>query len=401
MTDVEQQWPTHAEQLADMVALPDSRWHRPIATTPRHVFIPRWFEREPETRRWQVCDGAEDPNRWMRTAYGNTASVVTKVEDRHADHVDGGYFDLVAGRPTSSATNPWRVVEMYRAARIHATCGDVLDVGTGSGYGCAVLGAMVGTENVTTIDVDPYLTRIAGQRLDAIGLKPSIVTADATGPLDWEGERIAAMVAVPAIPASWLTALRTGGRLAVNLAGTMATVTARKLEDGSGWGRVELDYRGGFMYTRGPSTYTQSYNGEQMDQLAAALAEDGTTTTSVFPVIDLDRADELASVLSLAVPGVVWSYSRTEEGWCVAALTHPDGSWARAEGQQGTPATVHEDGPRQLWHELDRIRYLWLAHGSLGLWGADVRIEPDGTTHITSKALSITVPATGQHQPTG
>lgn len=385
MIDIDREWREHAKQLADMLALPDSRWHDPIASTPRHVFVPRWFERHPDGG-WSVHVGASDPDRWVKTAYFQTSSVITKVGPHHADHTEVG--QIVEGRQTSSATNPWLALQMYRAARIHPGCGDVLDVGTGSGYGTATLSALMGAEHVTSIDVDPYLTKIAGERLAAIERAPRIITGDATGPLDWEGERIVAMVAVPAIPASWLTALKPGGRLAVNIAGTMITVTARKMPDGTGWGRVEFD-RGGFMRTRGPDDFPPSHVADVFDM---ATRFHGETRMSVFPVIDVGNAPELSSVLTLTRPGIAWQYEITAQGWAVAILAHPDGSWARAEGHLGAPATIRQGGPHRLWDTLDRIRSEWLTNGYLRLHGAEVRIQPDGETRFTSGPWSLTLP---------
>jgi protein-L-isoaspartate O-methyltransferase len=60
---------------------------------------------------------------------------------------------------------------------------DVLDVGTGSGYGCAVVATRLGDQHVTSVDVDKYLATAAADRLASIGLHPAVVAADATGPL--------------------------------------------------------------------------------------------------------------------------------------------------------------------------------------------------------------------------
>lgn len=389
MIDIDREWREHATQLANMLALPDSRWHTPVASTARHVFVPRWFERHPDGG-WQVRDGADDPDRWAKTPYFQTASVITKIGLHHADHTETGA--IVQGRQTSSATNPWLALQMYRAARIHAGCGQVLDVGTGSGCGCALLAALMGSEHVTTVDVDPYLTQAAAERIRTLGHHPRVITADATGSLDWEGDRIVAMVAVPTIPAGWLTALKPGGRLAVNLAGTWITITAKKMADGSAWGRVEFD-RGGFMHTRGPDDFPLSRVAEVF---RTAYDSDGDRRTSLFPVVDVGNAPELSSVLSLMVPGVEWQYETSADGWVTGYLAHPDGSWARAEGQRGTPATIHQGGQRQLWDTVDRIRSDWLSTGYLRLFGAEVRIQPDGETRFTSGPWSVTLPTADQ-----
>ncbi|MBV9730388.1 MAG: hypothetical protein JO309_13480 [Pseudonocardiales bacterium] len=77
----------------------------------------------------------------MRAAYRDR-SLVTRVGPRHADHAGPG--ERPVGRPTSSATLPGLIVQMLRQAHIGDNT-DVLDVGTGSGYGCAVLAHRLGT----------------------------------------------------------------------------------------------------------------------------------------------------------------------------------------------------------------------------------------------------------------
>jgi len=107
---------------------------------------------------------------------------------------------------------PGLVVSMYRHAMIDDGT-DVLDVGTGSGYGAALL-ARTGHRPLTTV-------------------------VDATGPLPGRYDRIVSMTSVAPIPSSWLAALRPGGRLVTTLTGTGLIVTATKPPDGGAAGRTE------------------------------------------------------------------------------------------------------------------------------------------------------------------
>jgi protein-L-isoaspartate O-methyltransferase len=85
----------------------------------------------------------------MRAAYSDR-TLVTRLGSLHADHARPG--DHPNGRPTSSATQPGLVVAMYRHASI-TDDSHVLDIGTGSGYGTALLTARLGNRPVTSIDV--------------------------------------------------------------------------------------------------------------------------------------------------------------------------------------------------------------------------------------------------------
>jgi protein-L-isoaspartate O-methyltransferase len=84
-----------------------------------------------------------------------------------------------------------------------------------------------------------------------------MAVCDITGPLPEEpGEydRIISTVSVRPIPASWLAALRPGGRLVTTTAGTGLIVTADKQADGGAVGQVQQD-RAGFMATRHGDDY--------------------------------------------------------------------------------------------------------------------------------------------------
>jgi protein-L-isoaspartate O-methyltransferase len=163
-----------------------------------------------------------------------------------------------AGRPANRAAHvvidaAGPVVQLARHGYMNDGT-DVLDVGTGSGYGCAVLAARLGERHVTSVDVDKYLATAAADRLASIGLRPTVVAADATGSLPGTYDRIIATVAVRPVPASWLSALRPGGRLVTTITGTALILTADKTEDVGATGRIEWD-RAGFMPTRTGNDY--------------------------------------------------------------------------------------------------------------------------------------------------
>jgi len=284
-------------------------------------------------------------------------------------------------RPETSRPRAW---PRSWTGRAWPCCGR-LDVGTGSGYGCAILARRLGGANVTSIDIDPYLTRAAAGRLASQGICPRIITADAAAGLDWAGDRIIAMVAVPAIPPSWLAALRTGGRLVTTIAGTSIIITASKTPDGGAWGKIEWD-RAGFMNARSPA------HGLPPACPAGISEDEGQTATGRYPVIDVENARELRSLLELALPGITHTYQEDPDGCRTASMTCPDGSWATAAGYRGEPAQVRHGGPRNPWEALDRIRDDWLADGCLPLYGAEVRIDPGGTSHLTRGTWHATIP---------
>lgn len=366
-------WQPRAAALAEQVTHPVSHWRDPVTATPRHLFVPHWWTSDGTT--WQAHDGPAATAAWLDATYTDQ-TLVTQVGTLHADHVASGQY--TTGPPTSSSTLPSLAVQMYRHARI-TTHTDVLDVGTGSGYGAALLAHRLGSEHVTTVDVDPYLTMAGAERLASTGLHPQVLTCDATRAFPGDYDRIVSMVAVRPVPPSWLTALRPGGRLVTTITGTTAILTADKLDDGRAFGRIERDWAGFMAIRHGPGYPPQP--GDSQDEL---LNGDGDhTTPGRYPLVIPEDAWELRTMLTIEHPGITTDHQRHPDGTATVWLTHPDGSWARAEGQLGKPAPlIHQSGQQRLWDHLDNLRDRWLAEGSYPIYGATALIETNGTIRL-------------------
>ncbi|WTZ41357.1 methyltransferase domain-containing protein [Streptomyces sp. NBC_01390] len=368
-------WQQHAVRLAEQVTDPDSRWLTPVAATPRHELVPRWWVRD-GSGGWRLRDGATDHAAWMEAAYSDR-SLITRVGPHHADHAEPG--DQPSGMPTSSATLPSLVVRMLR----HGRLGDglsFLDLGTGAGGLTAYAARRIGDRNVTSLDVDPYLTSAAQDRLARLGLHPKFVTADATDHVPGRYDRIVSTVGLPAGPglAPIVAALAPGGRIATTIGRTCLILTGWKRANGDVVGQVERD-TAGFMLTRSGDDYPPA-----LAELFT-LARDGKgedISTGNYPVVDLSNAWELSSMLQVTTPGVELDYEQRDQTR-TAYMVHPDGSWARASADGTNPPEVHQGGPQRLWTALERIRHRLNAEGLLPLLGARVRITPDGVCHLS------------------
>ena len=383
-------WEPRAAQLAAAVTHPASRWRPAVTAVPRHLFIPRWWAWAAPGPGlwhdiWELRDGPASPAAWLDAAYADR-SLVTQVGPLHADHASPD--SRPEGLPTSSATLPGLLVQTYRHAII-SDGADVLDIGTGSGYGTALLCHRLTDRHVTSIDVDEYLTKAAAERLGSIGMQPHVAAVDATGPLPGAYDRIVSTVAVRPIPASWLTALRPGGRLVTTITGTSLIVTADKTPDGGAAGRTEWD-RAGFMHTRtGPA-----YPADTLDQFTNIRdAKGDQITTGRFPVVNVNEAWDLYSMLGITAPGIEHHYEETEDRTRTAWMIHPDGSWARATATADQAPVIHQTGPRRLWSLLDELRRDLLTDGSLPAYGARVTITPDGTITFKRGRWQATLPA--------
>ncbi|MEU8700857.1 50S ribosomal protein L11 methyltransferase [Streptomyces sp. NPDC048680] len=157
-------WQQHAARLADQSTEPDSRWLAPVAKTPRHELVPRWWERD-GSNGWQLRDGAADPEAWMKAAYADR-SLITRVGTLHAERAEPD--DQPHGLPTSSATVPSLVVRMLRHGRL-GTGLSLLDLGTGAGGLTAYASHLIGAEHVTSLDVDRACVRSARRLHDRGG----------------------------------------------------------------------------------------------------------------------------------------------------------------------------------------------------------------------------------------
>jgi len=382
---IQMDWESCAARLAAEVTDPMSRWRAAVTSVPRHVFVPRWWAWA-DPGGWTARDGEADAQQWVNAAYCDR-TLITRLGTAHADHASPGSYAV--GRPTSSATQPGLVVAMYRHAGLTDNV-DVLDIGTGSGYGCALLARRLGAHRVTSVDIDDYLVKAAAERLASVDLHPEVTMCDATGPLPGRYDRIVSMMSVAPIPASWLAALRSGGRLVTVLAGTGLIVTADKTPDGGAAGRTEW-YRAGFMTARNGPDYPSAL----LDQNPQARDGDGEqVSTGRYPVLNIGNAWEPYSMLGVTIPSVELHYAETEGGQRTAWLLHPDGSWARATATGDDPPSVHQAGPRRLWDSLDEIRYAWLRDGKLPAYGANVTIAPDGTITLTRGRWQATITET-------
>jgi hypothetical protein len=278
---------------------------------------------------------------------------------------------------------------MYQHAQL-ADGLDIADVGTGSGYGTALLSTRYGERHVTTIDIDPYLVDTAASRLAAIGLQPAAETVDATGQLPGSYDRLVPTVSVRWIPPSWLAALRPTGRFVTTIHGTWIVLTAWKNPDGEVRGRVARDWAG-FMATRSGPDYPPPW--ADFDELANREGEH--VGPGRYPVLNVADAWELSTMLALAAGlDVTHHYLRPDpDGQHTALLAHPDGSWARAAAVGANPPLVHQGGPRRLWDLLDRVRDDWLRIGMAPWIGANALILPDGAIILARGTWRATIRA--------
>ncbi|GGS23662.1 hypothetical protein GCM10010252_73660 [Streptomyces aureoverticillatus] len=146
-------------------------WHEHYTAVPRHHFIPDVA--------WVVSDGAgaeyaidrhQDAPGWLQAVYSD-ASIVTQL--------DAGTGDLRTGKgtPTSSCSAPGIVFPMLQALDL-LDGHKVLEIGTGSGWTAALLSARLGSQCVTSVEVDEAVAARAAEAIAQAGYGPRLIVAD-------------------------------------------------------------------------------------------------------------------------------------------------------------------------------------------------------------------------------
>jgi hypothetical protein len=227
-------------------------------------------------------------------------------------------------------------------------------------------------------DVDPYLGETAALRGREAGLSIRAEAFDVTGELPADFDRIIGTFSVPHVPASWVRALRPGGRVVVTLIDTGIILVLDKQDDGTLRGVTSWE-RAGFMAARHDDG-AHHHDGDEGRE--PALTGTGGTHTSPFPLVDVAQGWPLWSTFNLENPGVRHDFTDDGNGTRRAVMWADDGSWARAESRDGEAATITQGGPRRLWNTLDAVRTRWLREGDLPCYGAQAMVEPDGTTTL-------------------
>lgn len=154
-----------------------------------------------------------------------------------ADRQRSAYADTPLAIPVGQTISaPSMIAIMLEEANLRPGL-KVLDVGTGSGYNAALLAAIVGAENVVSIERHQELLDFARQNLLAAGYAVRLVAGDGTlghapeAPYD----RIVVTAGAPRITKSWVAQTKVGGRIVAPIGRTtfsQTLVIATKTADG-------------------------------------------------------------------------------------------------------------------------------------------------------------------------
>jgi methyltransferase of ATP-grasp peptide maturase system len=343
-------------QLIEAGRLHSQPWIEAFRRVPRNVFLRRFFRQSQDLSGWEAVSELDSDA--LEMIYTDTTWVTQLDNDPdrwEAAHAAGR---PVHGLPTSSSTAPGLMALMLEALDVHDGH-QVLEIGTGTGYNAALLCHRLGSTQVSTIEVDPAVAEDARSSLYASGYLPTVAIADGAAghPAGAPYDRLIATCSVPAVPAAWITHLRSGGLILTSLhrdLGGGPLVLLSVANKNRAEGRFLPEY-GGFMPLRSAAST------DAQQRLDAALGDENQDADIRPATIGPGDLDDPAfgMVAALRLPGVASIGFQPATGpqlWLIG----DDGSWACRDEATGT---VSQHGDRRLWDELEDTHRRWMQLG--------------------------------------
>jgi len=416
-------WTAHAAELARSISaaapIRDRRWLAAVEQVPRHLFVPRWYERSPTG--WVAAGIAPPaaPDPAAAAAAGDDAAATDPTGGSAIRQAAGAEPERAAGKPASvdsgsaavgagagavteaglagayrdealvtallpdghgglaavsSSTQPSLMVGMLDALDL-GNHPRVLEIGTGTGYNAALMCHVLGDAAVYSVDVDPALVDTARARLDSLGHHPLLAVGDGRAGLPGHApyDRIIATCAFPEVPWAWAEQLVAGGLLLVDvkvglLAGNLALLrrTPDRLE-----GRF-LPAWAGFMAVRDrdrPPVW------QEADPPVGPT--EGETETALDPH---PLAASVPWFLAQIGPPPVVTFRRFGPDLAGARFVAADGAWcAVSPPDTRGRRSVTWGGPRCLWDDVERAHALWRAHRRPSWDRIGLTVTPDRT----------------------
>jgi protein-L-isoaspartate(D-aspartate) O-methyltransferase len=380
MTVIETKQAELVQQIEQSGELISPAWREAFQRVRRHLFVPRiigcWPPLDGQTD--VEVDRVGDPERWLDLVYS-----------------DRLLFILRDGQRQSSSSRPSVMVRFLEL--LDACDADrVLEIGTGSGYNAALLSERLGSERVTSIDIEGELVEQARAHLAECGYTPTVAVADG-----WEAypsrapyERIIATCSVPRIPEPWIEQLRPGGVIVTPLRGgrfeAAGLVALRQKGDGSLSGR--LHPRGAaFLPMRQELEDSRPARTELRDLVEAMEGESRPCTVPSW--LTDEGEDSTATHFFLRLHETAdweWFWLREsaeeEKTPAVAALDH---SWARVV-RRGAGYLVVQGGPRRLWDLVERASEQWARLGRPDMGRYGITVGSDGRQYLWLRGTDST-----------
>ncbi len=325
-------------ELVSAEALRSPAWVRAFERVPRHLFVPRFSA---GGSHFEAGQGRDEE--WLRAVY--------------SDRVLNILFDPDDPTVNSTSSMPSVMAEMLEALQIEDGH-RVLEVGTGSGYGAALLCERLGSRSVTSVDIDAGLVDAARERLAGTGCTPHLAAADgfdghrACAPYD----RVIATCTTRRVPLAWIDQTVPGGLVLAMLPYGLARLTVGG--DGSAHGRFHptafdfMDMRG-----HSPAPLSEA----ALHELVMSGGDSGPEGEA--PAV-VEERDGRAAYWMLERLTLV---SRPQEADLDPdrhlEVDPGDRSWILFDAAEGT---IAQGGPRRLWDARVALYDRWSALGRPG-----------------------------------
>lgn len=370
-------WQQRARELADEIeasGMQDPVWRDALESVPRHVFVPRFYEQQPDTT-W--TETTPDAPGWLEAVYHNSP-LITEL----AATGNGGQVTV------SSSSKPGLMLRMLEALDLHDGH-RVLEIGTGTGYNAGLLCHRLGDDQVVSIDIGAEMVRTARDRLASLGYNPQLIAGDGSNgvPEHAPYNRIIATCAVPRVPSAWADQLCDGGLLLADIkpSGDAGNLALLHKEGNQLRGRL-LPQWAGFMGIRTADTAPEPAGTGTSEAVlppsassgARAEGEQSRTSLSAFPWDSLIPWFLAQSAYPSPVGFGLREITETGPQW--TSLTTSDGSWAHiriAPASDGT-REVRQGGPLRLWDALEAAYQDWTDVGRPDWQRFGLTVQPGG-----------------------
>lgn len=344
-----------ARELAERGSIRTPQWRRVFERTPRHVFVPRFYVRQDQEdgpTLWRELD-EQSGQPWAEAVYANATHVIT-LDPATKQPAAGGWH----GIPTSSSTLPGVMATMLEQLDVRDGH-RVLEIGTGTGYTCALLCERLGSGHVTSVDIDLGLVELAAQRLDVAGYEATVRAVDGAHgyPAGAPYDRIIATCSVPRVPDAWLAQTRPGGVILTDVRGPVGGALVRLTVAADGTARGTFPRDGAYFM---PLRHAIRYDHQDARPATSVATQD---LTEVDPAL-LVRDFGFAWTAQLHLPDVRTMHMVDDDGGGYVELLAEDGSWARVplEAAAGTRRIARQGGPGRLWDAVERAYRWWELH---------------------------------------
>lgn len=364
------------DRLADALTasgeLTDREWRKSMHAVPRHLFIPErgyampcYFDQGPPAR---TIDRNTNPDEWWDAVYSNM-SIITQRDDGASDPASP------QGSVSSSNSAPGVVFQFLEL--LGPIKGErILDIGTGTGWTAALLSNRVGSECVTSVEVDPQVAAQAAENIQTAGFAPTLIVGD--GAAGWPAgapyDGIHVTCGVSEIPYEWVRQLRSGGRAVLpwmpeGFGGFKVSMTATP----DGYGTGVFHGRAGYMMLRS----------QRPTSVWANHHRDGAqvTTTRLDPKQIENAGDGAELALIMTVPRLFTLRTANDDStmsYLMAEVGNPTGSWAACDSSATGEHTVTQYGDRRLWDEVEAAFLQWTQLGSPGPDRFGLTVGSDG-----------------------